>query len=207
MIKRFLLALAFAGLISPALASGTIPYSLSQQLDQFGKPLTGCRLYVIKAGTTSTPQNAYQDAALTLPTANPLVCDSAGRLPQFFLADGTIKVRLSDKNGVNQVTADGIQVIGPSGGGGGGGGSVDPTTILQTGDVKIRYGTGIHSGFVRQNGRTIGSATSGATERANADVQALFEYLWNTDANLGRIDRAGRLVQFRLGSEQDDRTS
>jgi len=46
------------------------------------------------------------------------------------------------------------------------------------------YGTGVRSGFVRANGRTIGSATSGATERANADAQALFEYLWNTDANL-----------------------
>jgi microcystin-dependent protein len=33
---------------------------------------------------------------------------------------------------------------------------------------------------VRANGRTIGSATSGATERANADTQVLFEYLWNT---------------------------
>ena len=31
---------------------------------------------------------------------------------------------------------------------------------------------------------TIGSATSGATERANADTQDLFEYLWNTDSNL-----------------------
>jgi microcystin-dependent protein len=50
--------------------------------------------------------------------------------------------------------------------------------------VKARYGTGVLSGFVRMNGRTIGSATSGATERANADAQALFEYLWTTDPNL-----------------------
>jgi hypothetical protein len=40
------------------------------------------------------------------------------------------------------------------------------------------------SGWVRLNGRTIGSATSGATERANADTQALFQYLWTADANL-----------------------
>ncbi|MCK1465713.1 hypothetical protein IVB34_47370 [Bradyrhizobium sp. 2] len=113
-----------------------------------------------------------------------------------FLADGTIKVRLTDRNGVTQVVADNIQVVGPSGGGGGGG-TVDPTTILATGDVKVAYGTGILSGFVRANGRTIGSATSGATERANSDVQALFVYLWAADANLsvsgGRGFRCGRL--------------
>jgi hypothetical protein len=100
-----------------------------------------------------------------------------------FLADGTIKVRLTDRNGVTIIVADNIQVIGASSGGGGGG-TVDPTTILATGDIKVSYGTGVLSGFVRANGRTIGSATSGATERANADCQALFQYLWGADANL-----------------------
>lgn len=184
-MKRILIALAIiAGSLAPAYSAGTIPFSLSQQFDRYGDPLSGCKLYVIKAGTTSTPQNAYQDAALTIPQPNPIICDAAGRLPQFFLADGTIKVRLTDKSGTVQVEADGILVIGPSGGGGGGGGSVDPTTIIATGDVKTRYGTGTLSGFVRANGRTIGSATSGATERANADCQALFQYLWATDPNL-----------------------
>ena len=37
---------------------------------------------------------------------------------------------------------------------------------------------------MRLNGRTIGSATSGATERANTDTQALFEYLWQNDSAL-----------------------
>lgn len=183
MFKRLILALAtVAGLLSPAFASGTIPYSLSQQLDQYGKPLAGCHLYLFAAGTT-TPQNGYRDSALTLVLPNPLTCDAAGRLPQFFLADGSIKARLTDKNGVIQVAADNIAVIGSSSGGGGGG-TIDPTTIYQTGDVKSRYGVGIIAGFVRLNGRTIGSATSGATERANADTQALFEYLWNSPADL-----------------------
>jgi microcystin-dependent protein len=184
MIKRFFLALAFAaGLLSPVYASGTIPFSLSQQFDSLGKPLAGCLFYSIQAGTTSTPQNAYQDSALTIPLPNPQTCDAAGRLPQMFFADGTIKVRLADKNGVTQVVADNIQVIGASSGSGGGG-TVDPTTILSTGDIKATYGTGTLSGFVRANGRTIGSATSGATERANSDAQQLFEYLWGADANL-----------------------
>jgi microcystin-dependent protein len=77
-----------------------------------------------------------------------------------------------------------MQVLGPSSGGGGGGGTVDPTTILATGDEKIRYGTGPLTGFVRENGLTIGSSVSGATERANADTQNLFVYLYGTDPNL-----------------------
>jgi hypothetical protein len=184
MIKRLTVAVAaLFALGASAFAAGTIPYSLSQQLDEFGKPLSGCKLYLIQAGTVSTPQNGYQDSGLTLVLPNPLTCDAAGRLPQFFLADGSIKVRLTKSNGVNVVTADGILVVGASSGGGGGS-PVDPTTIIATGDVKARYGTGVLAGFVRLNGRTIGSATSGATERANADTQALFEYLWNTDVNL-----------------------
>lgn len=182
--KRFFLSLALTvGLISPSFASGTIPFSLSQQFDNFGQPLAGCLFYTIQAGTTSTPQNAYQDSALTIPLPNPQTCDAAGRLPQMFLADGTIKVRLTDKNGVTILTVDNIQVVGASSGSGGGG-TVDPTTILQTGDLKVTYGTGTISGFVRANGRTIGSASSGASERANADCQSLFEYLWNADPNL-----------------------
>lgn len=183
---RFLAPLLFiAGSIPAANAAGTIPFSLSQQFDALGKPLGGCRLFTIAAGTVSTPQDAFQDADLTIKLPNPIECDASGRLPQFFLADGNIKVRLTDRNGVTQLVADNVLVIGPSsGGGGGGGGQVDPTTIIQTGDVKYRYGTGSLSGFVRANGRTIGSASSGASERANADCQALFEYLWGADATL-----------------------
>jgi hypothetical protein len=184
MIKRLTVAVAaLFALGMQAFGAGTIPYSLSQQLDEFGKPLAGCYLYIIQAGTVSTPQNGYQDTNLTLLQPNPLRCDSAGRLPQFFLADGAIKIRLTKSNGVNVITVDGILVIGPSAGGGGGS-PVDATTVLATGDIKARYGTGVLSGFVRLNGRTIGSATSGAAERANADTQALFEYLWSANPNL-----------------------
>lgn len=163
--------------------SGSISLSMSQQFDENGSPLSGGLLYFIQAGTTSTPQNAYQDSDLTIAHPNPIVLDAAGRIPQFYLADGSIKIRLTDSDGVQQLVADNILVIGPSSGSGGGG-SVDATTVLATGDIKVRYSTGTLSGFVRANGRTIGSATSSATERANADTQALFEYLWGADANL-----------------------
>lgn len=184
MLKRLSL---LAGLLfcAPAFAAGTVPgFSLTPQFDSLGRLAPGCKLYIIQAGTTSTPQNAYQDSALTILHPNPLTCDSTGRLPQWFVADGQIKLRLTDRNSTAIFTQDNLLVIGPSGGGGGGGGTVDPTTVASTGDLKVSYGTTVLSGWVRANGRTIGSATSGATERANADCQALFSYLWGTDANL-----------------------
>lgn len=162
--------------------SGTIPLSLTQQFNSLGEPLSGGRLYFFEAGTT-TPQTAYQDSSLTIEYPNPIELDSAGRLPFFYLADGFIKIRLTDEDGVEQLAADNIPVVGASSGSGSAP-SVDATTVLDTGDIKWKYGTGTLTGFVRANGRTIGSAVSGATERANSDCQELFEWLWNEDANL-----------------------
>jgi hypothetical protein len=185
MLKRLLLLAGLLSLVSgPAMAAGTVPgISMTQQLDSLGNPLNGGKLYLIQAGTTSTPQSCYQDSGLTIPWPNPITLDSAGRVPQLFCADGSIKIRLTNSAGVQQLVADGLLVVGPSGGGGGGA-SVDPTTILSTGDIKTVYGTGVITGWVRLNGRTIGSATSGATERANADTEALFGYLWGVDSSL-----------------------
>lgn len=184
MIKRFIVAvLLLLSAASYANAAGTINLSLSQQFDAQGLPLANCRLYLYQAGTVATPQNAYSDVDLTAVLPNPLSCDASGRIQQFFLADGQIKIRLTDENGTTILSADNILVVGPSSGGGGGG-SVDPTAIYQTGDLKVRYGTGTHSGWVRANGRTIGSATSGATERANSDTQSLWEYLCTNDTAL-----------------------
>ena len=39
------------------------------------------------------------------------------------------------------------------------------------------------TGWVRKNGKTIGSAASSATERANADTEDLFSFLWNNFAD------------------------
>ena len=71
--------------------AGTINLSLSQQFDEHRSPLSGGLLYLIEAGTTSTPQSGYQDSDLTLPLPNPITLDAAGRIPAFFLADGSIK--------------------------------------------------------------------------------------------------------------------
>lgn len=163
--------------------AGTINLSLSQQFDNLGRPLADGRLYFFKAGT-SEPQTAYANSILTVAHPHPIILDAAGRVPQLFFDDGLVKVRLLSNEGVPQFQADNVPVLGSSNGTGGGGSDVDETAIYQTGDLKPRYGTGTHSGWVRANGRTIGDAGSGATERANADTQSLFIHLWTVDSNL-----------------------
>lgn len=159
--------------------AGSIGLSLSQQLDiTNGRLLSGGKLYFYASGT-STPQNVFRDTALTLAYPNPITLASDGRVPAFYVADGAIRARLTNSAGVVQFDADGILVIGPSSGSGGGI-SVDPTTLFQTGDMLWLDQSGTRSGFVRDNGRTIGAATSGASERANADCQPLFLFLWAT---------------------------
>lgn len=162
--------------------SGILPgLALVNNFDPNGELMRGALLRVYQAGT-NTPVTAFKDSALTAGQEHPwpIPADSAGRLPMFYLADGVYRVRLSSNDGgfvAYDVPA--IEAVAPSGGGGGGGGTVAPEVLWQTGHLLTRLGTGILSGFARLNGRTIGNATSGATERANADTQALFEYLWN----------------------------
>src|SRR5690242_1086285 len=123
MLKR--LCLAFAGLfafVSIANGAGTVPgFSLTPQFDLTGKVAPGCKLYIIQAGTISTPQNGYQDTGLTQVLPNPLTCDAGGRLPQWFVADATIKLRLTTSTGTQIFVGDNLLVVGPSSGGGGGG--------------------------------------------------------------------------------------
>lgn len=154
---------------------------LSQQFDNNGKLLIGALLYIYAANTT-TPQNIYQDSGLTVLHPWPLPTDVNGRIPMFYLADGSVHVRLTDSGGVILYDSPSVLVIGPSSGGGGGGG-VDPNAILSTGDLKWRPTSESLAGWVRANGRTVGSATSGATERANADTSALFVWLWTNFAD------------------------
>lgn len=162
--------------------AGSISLAGAQQFDVLGNLLGGAKIYWIQAGTTSTPQNAYYDTGLTLPLPNPYTLEADARIPFHYLADGQIKVRIVDSNGVTRFEQDNILVIGPSSGGGGGGG-VDPTTVFAPGDVLWLPIQGTRTGWVRANGRTMGSASSGATERANADTATLFAYLWNNFSN------------------------
>lgn len=162
--------------------AGTFPgTSGAQQQGIDGTALDGAILTVFIGGTTVLA-NVFQDIGLVIPAQNPMTADASGRLPLFFVADGTYRVRLTDKYGS---TANGgfdypqCPSIGASASGGGGN-AVDPTTVLSTGDVKWQPIDNVIAGWVRMNGRTIGSATSGSSERASADTSALFAFLWGT---------------------------
>jgi microcystin-dependent protein len=56
-------------------------------------------------------------------------------------------------------------------------------TIVPTGIIVPWLSTAAPSGWILASGRTIGSATSGATERANADTANLYALLWGSFSN------------------------
>ena len=163
--------------------AGTIfGLGLSQRVDLNAKPSVGWLLYIY-AANSSTPSNTFQDTALTVPNPWPIAADAMGTMPQFWMADGSYRARATSADAsIVYFDIPSAQSLGPSAGSAPSGG-VDPTAIFQTGDVIWIDVQGTRTGWVRDNARTIGSATSGATERANADCQALFEFLWNSFSN------------------------
>lgn len=165
--------------------SGFWPSSFTTIQDLNGKPIVAAKAYFYEAGTT-TPLTAYRDYGLTTVHPNPLETDGYGRFPAVFLdeVDEFYRVRVTTPGGSILYDSDTIPIIGPSEGGGSPPAPVDPNALYDTGDLKVRYGEGFVDGYVRGNGRSIGTATSGATERANSDCQTLYEFLWNADPNL-----------------------
>ena len=156
--------------------AGLYPLSRYQQFDENSQLLVGARLFLFDGGTT-TPRVGYRDSSLTTEHPNPIVADAAARLPLIYLEDGFYRQRLTTASGVVVFDDDGIPVVSTSAGGTGT--SVDPASTLKTRDIKIRFDDQPVDGYVRLNGRTIGSVASGATERANADTQSLYEELWS----------------------------
>jgi microcystin-dependent protein len=160
--------------------------SRAQQLDSNNELMLGARAYFYQGGTT-TPMPVYQDASLALLHQSPVEADADGRFPAVYFDDATYdfyRARVTDASGVEIFDDRAVPIIGQQVGEGGGDVPVDANSVFDTGDVKWRYGTGTLAGWVRCNGRTIGSASSGATERANSDCQDLFEHLWGVDSNL-----------------------
>ena len=158
---------------------------MSQQF-YLGSSASGALLYIY-AANTSTPASTYSDFGLTLVQTFPIVADGDGRLPPLWVADGSYRARLTTSAGIVIFDVEAITSIGASvtsgGGSSGGGASVDPTTVFGTGDFIWVPVSGTRTGWVRANARTIGSGASSGVERANADTQALFEYLWATYSN------------------------
>lgn len=150
-----------------------------------GAPEVGALAYFYVGGTT-TPMVVYQDAGLASPHGT-IETDAFGQWPYVFFDDETYSfygLRVTSEGGDEYSYVTSIPVIGQVEGSGGSEVPVDPNKIRKTGDIFARYGTGALAGNVRLGGRSIGSATSGASERANSDTQPLFEYLWGADTAL-----------------------
>jgi hypothetical protein len=160
--------------------AGLYPLSRYQQFDENAQLLVGARLFLFDGGTT-TPRVGYRDSSLTTQHPNPIVADAAGRLPLIYLADGFYRQRLTTASGVVVFDDDGIPVLSTTAAGTGT--SVNPDATLKTRDIKVRFAPKDEKidGYVRLNGQTIGSVASGASERANADTQPLYEELWVLD--------------------------
>lgn len=157
--------------------------SLQAVHDTSGNRVFDGRLSVFQAGTT-TPAAAYRDAGFGIQHEAPIPSLGSGIWPVIFLQPGAYDFRITDPFNYVYAEIPGYVVDVPNSGGGGSGGDVDDKRLAQTGDIKDRYGVGSHPGWVRMNGRTIGSAASSASERANDDCEALFAFLWTQDANL-----------------------
>lgn len=152
--------------------------------DLNGAAYAGARAFFYEAASLD-PITVYQDYGLGTPHANPVVANAYGIFPPVFLdeEDGFYRQRITTADGVIIAGMDvgTLPIIGPAVGEGGGVEvPVDANALAQTGDVKWRPSTATIDGWVRMNGRQIGSATSGATERANADAEALYLHLWNS---------------------------
>lgn len=145
-----------------------------------GAQLFGVKAFFYDAGTT-TPRTMYQDADLTVAHAHPVIMNASGMMPVIYAGVGNYRCRLTDSDGALIDDFDGLEGSAAVDDGGTGTGS---TFAQGTGDLVPSYSTASRPGAVRCNGKTIGSASSGATERANADCENLFLFLWNNDANL-----------------------
>jgi hypothetical protein len=149
----------------------------------------GAKIYFFEAGTT-TPRTAYQDADLTTPHTHPVIADAYGRAPAIFLDFSDYRERVRTSGDTTLWDTDDIPNAAP----------VEPDSgltedsfqALQTGQIIFAFENTTFDGFVRCNGRTIGSATSGASERANADCEALFLYLHNCTSNAQLAVPGGR---------------
>lgn len=172
------------------------PLSNTREFDDNGQ-LRDAKAYFYLAGTT-TPLVVYTDSDLSIPHTSPVETNGTKRWPAVFLPfDTEYKVRVTTDTGVIVFEQDGLSTPPDVSGDDGGSSGVPTAERWQTGDLKPRYGTGTHAGFVRANGATIGSAASGATERANDDCEALFKHLWEADSSL-------EVSSGRGGSADDD---
>jgi microcystin-dependent protein len=147
-----------------------------------GNVLYGAKAYFFVAGTT-TPKTTYTDPVYSSERTHPVTVDGFGNFPTIYVGEGDYDIRLVDSAGAVIGQYEQLPGATPTTE------PEDPTEVpesrlAQTAELRWFYGSGARDGWVRANGRTIGSGTSGASERANADTETLFKHLWAADPNL-----------------------
>lgn len=154
---------------------------LIQQLANNGQPLSGGQIFIYQAGTT-TPQTTYTDSTGATPNANPIVLNSAGRLPNVsvWVPSGTPhKLVLQDSNGVTLATIDQLYGIN------------DPSFISQVFSTLPTSG-GTANAQTVTNGTPISSQANGIEQWFNPGVA-------NTAATNINVDALGNMPAHYLG--------
>lgn len=148
------------------------------ELANNGTPALGATAEFFAGGTT-TPIDVYTTIAQSATHPYPVVADGNGRWPLVVIPyRATYDVKVSTSGGTELYYYRELPNAEPYVAA-----AVAPDENLSTGDIIFSPMTGTRTGFVRVNGRTIGSGSSGASERANADCETLFLYNWNNFSN------------------------
>lgn len=155
------------------------PISLTPIFSNNGELIRTAKLYFYRPDTLD-PITVYKDQTLSVPHPQPITVGGSGRIPPIYVGPDDYRVRIFDDYGQLVEDIPFLPAATAAGGGGGGGGD---DTAIEVGDVIWRFSNGgVRAGWVRLNGNTIGSASSGATERANDDTHNLFVWLWGQDS-------------------------
>lgn len=108
-----------AGAVMPSAQIGTVvPIAVPQFLDNSGLPLNGGLLYTCSAASTCPGAGqiaTYSDSALSVPNANPIVLNSAGRPTSgaIYLSATTYKFVLQTSAAVSVWTLDNVAALAP----------------------------------------------------------------------------------------------
>lgn len=149
---------------------------LVQQLSNAGQPLSGGQVFIYVAGTT-TPVTTYTDSTGATPNSNPIVLNSAGRLPNVSVwvpSNTPHKLILEDSNGVTLSTIDQLYGIN------------DPFLINQV-------STTLPTGGGTANAQTVTNSTP-ITTQVNGTEQWYTPGVANTGATNINVDSLGNMA-------------
>ncbi|WP_241137719.1 hypothetical protein [Achromobacter xylosoxidans] len=155
------------------------------QVDAYGNPLVGGKLYTYVNGTT-TPQTTYKDAAGTIANTNPIILDSLGSAV-IFLGTGLVYTFvMKDANDALLWSQDTISGSQSSSGG------VAVVTTLPTSDIGPVYLPG--KGIFSWNGTTYvsdysGGFGNGAYSERNKIINGCFR-VWQRQTTFGPLTSA-----------------